>query len=430
MMSRSILFTAIGVLLLNGCQTAGGPAPSVGKNQPRPAISKELANETNVAENFVALGKSRRAEATKWQASSFEEFERQVTRETGTGNYIVNGDVVISDRKRLQEFFDNEVKQPRDTAELIVHAPGGVKAVWSDTQKRNLTYCVSDSFGADKPDIVAAMTAAGEAWAEQGDIQFVYSAIHDGNCTAINPQVVFDVRPVTGQTYLARAFFPDDFRGNRNVLINDSALNLGPGNLSLEGILRHELGHTLGFRHEHTRPDAGACFEDDDWVPLTAYDAFSVMHYPQCNGHGDWSLELTDMDKLGTCKQYGAGPGFTGDASQCAVTVTPPASGCGPVQVIETGTVGNGEMDRFGPYAVVAGTEFNVTMSGSGDPDLYVSFVTPPTQSVFNCRPFLTGATESCLLTVPQNATAAHVMVHGFAAGSYQLQIEHTFNNP
>ena len=41
---------------------------------------------------------------------------------------------------------------------------------------------------------------------------------------------------------------------------------------------------TIGFRHEHTRPEAGTCFEDNNWRPLTPYDSVSIMHHPQCNG--------------------------------------------------------------------------------------------------------------------------------------------------
>ncbi|WP_458576345.1 zinc metalloprotease [Aliamphritea spongicola] len=71
------------------------------------------------------------------------------------------------------------------------------------------------------------------------------------------------------------------------------------------GILRHELGHVLGFRHEHTRAESGTCFEDSEWTPLTSYDPFSVMHYPQCNGQGDWSLSITKQDAKGASCLYG-----------------------------------------------------------------------------------------------------------------------------
>jgi hypothetical protein len=83
---------------------------------------------------------------------------------------------------------------------------------------------------------------------------------------------------------------------------SDSFGNIAPW--TLQGILRHELGHTLGFRHEHTRPEAGTCFEDTAWRALTAYDASSVMHYPQCNGTQTGDLVLTDLDRQGATALY------------------------------------------------------------------------------------------------------------------------------
>jgi len=67
----------------------------------------------------------------------------------------------------------------------------------------------------------------------------------------------------------------------------------------------HELGHTLGFRHEHTRPESGTCFEDNNWRPLTPYDSASIMHYPQCNGSSQ-NLNWTQRDADGIKALYGA----------------------------------------------------------------------------------------------------------------------------
>ena len=102
--------------------------------------------------------------------------------------------------------------------------------------------------------------------------------------------------------------------------------------------LRHEIGHTIGFRHEQTRPESGTCFEDKNWRPLTSYDAFSVMHYPQCNGKGDWSLILTDQDKNGVACLYGPAAGFTIDNTLVSSTAPCAAADVVPGSDVQPGS--------------------------------------------------------------------------------------------
>ena len=262
--------------------------------------------------------------------SGFDEFKKKTYKEPfPNGVHIVNGDTPIADEAELREFYEKEISVAwKSTAfgvelseaspALIADSPQGKIVAWDSITRRNLTYCVSTGFGDRYNTVVSAMAEAAKAWESVSDVKFRHSPWLDPLCNEKTMDVIFDVRPVNvnGQ-YLARAFFPRYSRPQRNVLIDETALTLKPGKLTLVGVLRHELGHVLSYRHEQTRPEAGKCFEDNNWKPLTDYDAFSVMHYPQCNGLGDWSLSLTDSDKKGAACLYGPAPNVVFDQSQC-----------------------------------------------------------------------------------------------------------------
>jgi hypothetical protein len=341
---------------------------------------------------------------------TFEQFQGLVAYEPDSDIYIVNGDEPVYGMKNLQDFYERNVRD----GQLIVNRVGGVDDKWTDAQKVNITYCVSSSsFGSRYSTVVSAMAAAAAEWEKVGNVNFVHASQFDSNCTASQTGVVFDVRQTTTTSYLARAFFPSTGRSQRNVLISTSAFS-GTGVWTLKGILVHELGHTLGFRHEHTRPEAGTCFENTSWRALTPYDSASVMHYPQCNGSNQGDLVITALDAQGTVALYGA-PG-----SQ------PPPTGGTPTTETRSGSVASGAFVQVGSFAAVGGTTFKVTMTGSGDPDLYVRFGAAPTTTAYNCRPYLSGASETCTLTVPSGGSTAYVGVRGYTSGTYSLSISYT----
>jgi hypothetical protein len=244
-------------------------------------------------------------EASEEKVPTFEEFQASAIADVENPDVvIVNGDEAIA-RKDLQAYYDSFVASDVGTSEggLAVYYLG-YDVKYSATQARNLTYCISSSsFGSRYSTMVSAMNNAAAAWEATANVNFIHSSSYDSNCTASQTGVFFDVRMVSGQSYVARAFFPNSSRSGRNVLVDSSAFTMS-GAWTLTGVLRHELGHVLGFRHEHTRLSTTGCYEDANWRGLTSYDSYSVMHYPQCKGSQTGDLVLTSLDKTGARALY------------------------------------------------------------------------------------------------------------------------------
>ena len=236
---------------------------------------------------------------------TFQEYTQQAYRDADQ-QYIVNGDEAIPSTGDLKTYYERMVgSKDTDKDGLIVNTVGGKDDKWSASQALNLTYCVSTRFGSNYPAVVNAMSQGAGLWeSASSKVNFVYVPSADSNCTTRNNAVLFSVEPTNTTQYIARAFFPSSSDRNRNVLVNATSLQ-NSGSWTPGNILGHELGHTLGFRHEHTRPEAGTCFEDNNWRPLTPYDSASIMHYPQCNGTSN-DLSMTSQDRAGAAALYGS----------------------------------------------------------------------------------------------------------------------------
>ncbi|MEO8705891.1 MAG: M57 family metalloprotease [Kofleriaceae bacterium] len=258
---------------------------------------------TGLVFGFASCALDQPVEYSSTAGMSFEEFRDSVQRETGTNYYIVDWDRVLKNDDELREFWSHL----QQGALAIFN--NGTDIKWTETQKINLTYCVGATFGARKQQVIDAMAAATEnGWEKFANVNFIHVVGEDANCTAANTNVLFDVNQVTGQPYLARSFFPNSGRAERNVNIDTTSFDPAQtGNIPLANILGHELGHVLGFRHEHIRPEAnaGQCAEDNQFRGLTTYDSASVMHYPQCNGTSA-TLSFTTRDQQGVSMVYGA----------------------------------------------------------------------------------------------------------------------------
>ena len=90
------------------------------------------------------------------------------------------------------------------------------------------------------------------------------------------------------------------------------------------------------------------------------------------------------------------------------------------------GSVAQYESVQLEPLDVVEGTTYQVTMTGSGDPDLYVRFGLQPTKNAWHCRPYKTGPNEQCSLTVPAEEKQVFMMVRGYKAGQFNVVANYT----
>lgn len=161
--------------------------------------------------------------------------------------------------------------------------------------------------------VCTAMVSATKAWEGTCGVAFEHHVAHDNHDdpsvtpSEIDPSLVFVVRHIDAEgKFIASAFFPTQPPRRRRVLIDPSFFS---EDLVFDpvGVLRHELGHVLGFRHEHIRSGAPAvCPQEQttDVIDLTAYDPRSVMHY-FCGGVGSRELKITDLDRQGAQKLYG-----------------------------------------------------------------------------------------------------------------------------
>jgi hypothetical protein len=172
-----------------------------------------------------------------------------------------------------------------------------------------LTYRVAkDSFGGNAAHykmVVDAMTAATGEWQKACGIKFQYRADLDSKPGTGPEGLKFVVKETdVGGKFIAAAFFPSDPVARRIVNVDPSFYTTS---FDKVGVMRHELGHVLGFRHEHISNSAPSSCPNEplaDTFPVTPYDPKSVMHY-FCGGHGTNILAITDLDRKGAQQVYG-----------------------------------------------------------------------------------------------------------------------------
>jgi hypothetical protein len=247
----------------------------------------------------------------------------------GEPYWIVESDLRFSEEEltdyalRLAETAEIEEQDPAENEQrgLVGMGVNGRMVRWR--KGKALTYCVNHaSFGGNETEyqqVVAAIKQAAREWEAVCHVRFRHMAKCDKGVPPGTTAPLFDVvRDPQPGNLLALAFFPPDPPEKRHVYIYNGFFDTRANPYGRVGIFRHELGHVLGFRHEHIRAGApSSCAQYygqeslSNTVLLTSsYDHKSVMHYI-CPGmptnNAEWVF--TNFDRVGAQKVYGSPDG-------------------------------------------------------------------------------------------------------------------------
>jgi serine protease len=353
------------------------------------------------APDDAGAGEGEPGEGDLGEFQSFEEFRASVYLEPWEGGaYIVEGDIAVYGDDELRAYYEG-LRFGQNA--LVLGTRDGGDIVWGNESRLGLSYCIDGTFsGEEKDKVISALRVASARWQAVADVQFTYKADEDDNCTGGNNNVTFNVTKVqTNEKYFARAFFPNDSRDRRQLNVDQLAFE--PIRAStVDEVMTHELGHVLGFRHEHgrleaLRKDPELCAEaTEGWHAFTPYDDRSVMAYPECGGYAPGQFAVSLADEQGAAAVYGA-PGRW--QPQGAVPVA---------YRYELIGISRGSLQPLNnAFTARRGTYFVAVMKGASvvdQPNLFVNIGSDPVAGSATCEPQIDSESpETCRIRVPDD---------------------------
>lgn len=224
--------------------------------------------------------------------------------------YIIEGDLLLDEYEYMQFQISHlmEKDSPRLEAKLVGIIEGDEIVKWPANYI--IRYCINrNSFRTEEQYkmVKENLKLAALDWETTCKVKFQYDESKDSqNLISPTTDLTFVVIGYdTRGKFIASSFFPNTTPAERRMFIDPTYFTT---RFDKRGVIRHELGHVLGFRHEHIRREAPLECRGESTVGTTSdtpYDPKSVMHY-FCGGMGTITLEITDIDRNGSQRIYGA----------------------------------------------------------------------------------------------------------------------------
>jgi len=163
------------------------------------------------------------------------------------------------------------------------------------------------------------------------------------------------------------------------------------------------------------------------WDVKKAFQAFALANKSYWTATSTFNSGACGVESAATDLGYNANDviaAFTAVGVACPGTGGGTGGGTGTVTELQnnvavTGVSGATGADNDYFISVPTGAS-NLVMSisgGTGDADLYTKFGSAPTTSSYDCRPYVSGNSESCTVAAPQ-AGKYYIKVHGYSAYS------------
>jgi hypothetical protein len=226
--------------------------------------------------------------------------------------YLAEGDILFTKDELLQRFNQRlAYQQPKmEQKEFVIIGYDYEKKDTIKWRKFPIKYSIDkksfEDNGRSYDSIVARLSRATAQWHNICNVSFEYHPELDNKSPfPINKVDFLVINSNNTSSFVATSFSPDKEQSLHYLILYK---NYWISIFDMTGVIRHEIGHILGFRHEQLFNSTlvplsckGDPKNDPDWLNLNrmdigTYDKISLMHYycPPSSGNLKFSFSSND----------------------------------------------------------------------------------------------------------------------------------------